>query len=569
MEKLSSKVVRNAALYVRVSDLKQVRLEGSLDTQVEALKSYIASRQKQSFQEDWRVYGVFREEGKSAKEGVARPELERIVRAIRAGGVNAVVVTKMDRLVRSLVQFLELWKLFEDNDVTLISLAESFDTSNPMGRAMLKMVVLFAEMERERIGERVREGVRHRMDLGYYVGGPTLGYDFDPANPGKLVVNQEEAALVIDLFEQYVELGSLSQLRKYAVRRGIVSKQYVSKRQGLPVGGSPLSLTQVKRVLTNPLYTGLVPNSENELIIGKHEPIVPERVWKRVQSKLNAQVRTRHNANQEPLYAFFLKGIIHCGQCQSSMTPRYAYGRSQRYYYYSCTNRTRHGTGACSLKDVPAPALDEAFLNRLKELGEQAGYVRHLSQQKSLSNTVKLEQLELRRKALERELAELHRRMNRWTDLLSLSKQEGAERTILHRIGEAEAREEAIKAELEALHMQKSDLRDRTVDPEQVCQNLHQFAELLDHAEPAEKRALVGLMVQKLVWTPGEVKYALFEKPSPEVLAEAAAGTASGGSLVSEGWCPFGHPRRTRTARTSASRLPTTPGRPTASSTSS
>lgn len=543
----SGVVQRNAVLYVRVSDPKQAKLEGSLDTQAGALKNYVASRRQHAFQENWSIVGVYREEGKSAKEGVARPELQRMLSAIRSGEANTILVTKMDRLVRSLVQFLDLWRMFEEYEVTLISLAESFDTSSPMGRAMLKMVVLFAEMERERIAERVREGVRHRMDLGYYVGGPTLGYDFDPANPGKLVVNQDEAAQVVHLFEQYLELGSLAQVQKYAARKGVVSKQYVSKRQGLPVGGAPFSLTQVKRMLTNPLYVGLVPNSENELITGKHEPIVPERVWKRVQRRVNAQVRTRHNANEELLYGFFLKGIISCGQCQSSMTPRYAYGRSQRYYYYSCTNRTRHGTAACSLKDVPAPALDEAFLGRLKELGEQAGYVRHLSQQKNLSANVELEQLELRRKALERELAELHRRMNRWTDLLSLSKQEGAERTILHKIGEAEAREAAIRAELEELAIQKSALRERTVDPAQVCKNIHQFAELLDHAEPAEKRALVGLMVHKVIWTPEEVKYALYEQPSPEVLAEAV-GAASDGSLLSEGWCTTSQTQRTNPA---------------------
>jgi len=540
------KVVRNAALYVRVSDRKQAKLEGSLDTQAEALKSYLASRQQHSFQEEWRIYGVFREEGKSAKEGVLRPELQRIVQAIRSGDVNAVVVTKMDRLVRSLVQFLELWKLFEENDVTLISLAESFDTSSPMGRAMLKMVVLFAEMERERIGERVREGIHHRMDLGYYVGPPTLGYDFDPANPGKLVVNQEETALVLDLFEQYLATGSLARLRKYLARKGIVSKQYVSKRQGLPFGGGALSVTQLKRHLTNPLYIGLVPNSEGDLIQGKHQPIVPENLWNQVRRRLQVQIRTRHNSNEETLYPFFLKGLIFCGECDSAMTPRSAHGRSQRYFYYSCTRRTRHGTEACSIKDVPAPALDDAFLGRLKELGENENFVVHLGKQKALNSTVEFDQLELRRKTLERELADVRRKVSKWTDLLGMSKTEGGEKAILRKIGEAEERDESIKAELEEMTIRKRELREQNADPEQVCQTLHAFAELIDAAEPSEKRMLVKLLVAKVVWTTGEIKYALYEQPNPDMLDQPEpVGATSDGSLLKGKWCTTSQTQRT------------------------
>lgn len=507
--------------YIRVSTNKQAfRNEGSLDTQEDSLSSFVLAKQKQQVvakdQIDWQITDVYREEGKSAKN-TNRPELQRLFHDIKTGRVNTVIVTKIDRITRSLCDFLDIWKFFEANDVTFVSLNESVDTSTPMGRAMVRIVVIFAEMEREQIAERVREKTEWRKEQGFYCGSPCLAYDFDPENRGHIKINEAETVVVRHIYEAYLKLGSVRATARSINEQGYRSKTYIS-RAGKPMGGAPFCNTSIEQILENPLYIGKVRNGGG-LINGKHEGFLPVELWERVQSRLHKQIRTRHNALEERQYAFLLAGLIYCGNCDAQLTPRWAGGRSQRYFYYACTSRNHGGKIACDMKDVPAPTLDDAFAQRIMELGEKRQYVKNLCSQSNLGHQIELEQLENRRKGLERQLGQLRRKLQRWSDLLADSKDHGAEAQLLKMIGSASQEDQAIETSLKEIDREKGKLKERTADPKAIVQTLRTFSELFGAATDEEKRLLVRLTVHKVIWTPTEVKYALYEHPDDGKLA--------------------------------------------------
>jgi len=533
--------MKHVGLYTRVSTLKQAfKNEGSLEVQEDCLRSYLGVRQKQQAglkeAEEWQFVGLYREAGKSAKN-TQRPELQRLLHDIRTDRVNTIMVTKIDRITRSLRDFYDLWGLFEQKQITFISLAESFDTSTIMGRAMLKLVVLFAEMERERIAERVRETTEHRIGTGHYCGGPVLGYDFDPNNKGMLIVNPEEAALVRLIDETYLKIGSVLATTGSINKRGYRTKTYLS-REGKPMGGTPFFNTGIHRVLKNPLYIGKIDDGEN-LVDGKQEAIVPLDLWNRVQRRLEAQVRTRHNDQHQRQYTFLLEGLVRCGQCGNMLSPRSAHGRNAKYFYYGCTTRWHQGRTACNMKDVSAPTLDGAMVERIKGLGQERDYVERLASGSNVSTQHELQQLELSKKTLERQRAKVRRKLERLSDLLTASKAYGAEDQLLKMIGEASKEDQAIQVALDEVVTKKDSIRQQTVDPDLVCKNLHTFTELFDAATEAEKQALVKLILHQVIWTPAEVKYALYEQPSAEALDELTQvkgeNEANGSPLLS-GW---------------------------------
>ena len=137
-----------------------------------------------------------------------RPELQRMLRAVRCGEINVVICTKIDRFTRSLQDFFTLYDALQKSGAQFISLDEAFDTTTATGKAMLKIALVFAELERERTSERTKESMTARAQRGLFNGGRVLGYDLDPENKGVLKVNLEEKALVELIFAKALELGS-------------------------------------------------------------------------------------------------------------------------------------------------------------------------------------------------------------------------------------------------------------------------------------------------------------------------------------------------------------------------
>jgi site-specific DNA recombinase len=246
-------------LYVRVSTERQSEIkDGSLDTQADRLKQYAGFREKSPSESNkppkWKIVHVYREEGKSGKD-TERPELQRLLSDIANGKINTVLCTKIDRITRSLIDFYKLNDTFKKHHIDFISLEEGFDTSTPMGQAMLKMTLVWAELEREQTSKRTKDKMLWRAQQGLWNGGHVLGYDLVDK---KLVINQREAKLVNLVFKKYLELGSVLKVVEFLNDHGYRTKEYISRRKEHKKGGSLFYNQYVSHILTNKLYLGKI-----------------------------------------------------------------------------------------------------------------------------------------------------------------------------------------------------------------------------------------------------------------------------------------------------------------------
>jgi DNA invertase Pin-like site-specific DNA recombinase len=242
--------------YVRVSSQRQATEGDSLIAQRHEIEQEVEIRKRR---ENWKVANLefYVDAGRSAKDQ-NRPELQRLTQDIKAGQVDVVICFKLDRITRSLGDFIDLWELFDNHNVNVISLREQFDTSTPTGRAMLRLIMVFAELEREMTAERTFATMRDRVERGLWNGGYVIGYLSDASEPGKLIVDPEWADIIRkQFFDAFEDVGSAGGVQRRLHALGIRWPVRTS-RSGKVRGGKFFTKQQVISILRNPLYIGCI-----------------------------------------------------------------------------------------------------------------------------------------------------------------------------------------------------------------------------------------------------------------------------------------------------------------------
>jgi DNA invertase Pin-like site-specific DNA recombinase len=268
------------AIYVRKSTEKGLELEfNSLHNQEEACRNYILS---QAFQ-GWEYHKTYTDGGISGGT-MDRPALKQMMDDMARGHIQVVVVYKVDRLSRSIMDFHNMMKEFDRRNCNFVSITQSFDTSTSMGKLTLNMLLSFAQFEREVSSERVRDKIRASKAKGIWTGGyPPLGYDIINK---KLVVNPVESETLRSIFEKYLELKSLLALRQWTIDNDIKNKKWMTGRD-YEMGGSTFSVHALNNMLRHPVYIGKIRNkATSEIFDGQHEAIVPAELFGRVQQQL-------------------------------------------------------------------------------------------------------------------------------------------------------------------------------------------------------------------------------------------------------------------------------------------
>jgi site-specific DNA recombinase len=348
------------AIYTRKSTEEGLDQEfSSLDAQRESALAYIKSQASQG----WTCLKTPYDDGGFTGGNMERPALKRLLADIQAGNVDCVVVYKVDRLSRSLLDFARMMQTFEQHQVAFVSVTQQFNTAHSMGRLVLNVLLSFAQFEREIISERTRDKIAAARRKGKWSGGlPLLGYDVDP--PGsKLIVNAEEAQQVQAIFALYLECGGLIATVQELGKRGWRNKRWQT-RKGHLRGGLPFAKGSLHHLLTNVVYRGKV-KYKNEVHTGEHEAIVEAKVWQQVQEKLSRKSQSRERLSSGAL----LKGLLHCRPCGTAMTPTYACKNGgRRYGYYVCTNALQRGRTCCPSRLLPGAAIEEWVLKRLQEV---------------------------------------------------------------------------------------------------------------------------------------------------------------------------------------------------------
>jgi DNA invertase Pin-like site-specific DNA recombinase len=269
------------AIYTRKSSEEGLEQEfNSLQAQREACEAFIASQRH----EGWACLATRYDDGGFSGATMDRPALQRLLADIAAGRVNTIVVYKIDRLTRSLVDFAKIVEILDARGASFVSVTQQFNTTTSMGRLTLNILLSFAQFEREVIGERIRDKIAASKKKGMWMGGiPPLGYR---AQDGKLPVIESEAEIVRDILRRYAELGSVRLLKEVLDARGIKSKSWTTV-SGRHVGGKPFSRGALYLILQNRLYRGEIVHKGQSHPAG-HAAIIDQPLWDAVQAQLAA-----------------------------------------------------------------------------------------------------------------------------------------------------------------------------------------------------------------------------------------------------------------------------------------
>jgi site-specific DNA recombinase len=351
------------AIYTRKSTEEGLQQDfNSLDAQREAAEAFILSQKR----EGWQVVADHFDDGGYTGANMDRPALKRLLGAVEAREVDCVVVYKVDRLSRSLMDFARIVEVFDQNGVSFVSVTQQFNTTTSIGRLTLNILLSFAQFEREIISERTRDKMSAARRKGKWIGGhPVLGYDIDP-KARKLIVNPEEAEHVRTIFGLYLELGSLLPVLQEADRRGLRTKRWITG-DGKVRGGQRIAKGTMHGILTNAIYTGMVEH-KGCLYPGEHERIIDQNTWDRVHENLRRN-NGDNGASLKNKFGALLKGLLFCVPCGAPMIHTYTMRNSKRYRYYVCYSAQQKGWKNCATKSVPAQAIESAVLDSIRRLG--------------------------------------------------------------------------------------------------------------------------------------------------------------------------------------------------------
>ncbi|UED67577.1 recombinase family protein [Brevibacillus sp. HD3.3A] len=349
------------AVYMRVSTEDQAREGFSIPAQREKLLAYVHSQ-------GWEVAAIYAEEGVSAKD-TNRPELKRMLKDIREGKTDVVLVYRLDRLTRSVLDLYRLLQEFEKYDVRFKSCTEVYDTTTAIGRLFITLVAALAQWERENLAERVKLGMEQMAKERKRPGGPPpFGYELVD---GALTIQHVEAAGVREMFERYEKGESPRQIAEWANRQGLRGKN-----------GASWGASSVLRLLKNPVYHGALrwnytdglqrQNSPDQWIVEEaaHPAIIDKDLFMRIQQKMAA----RSSLHPRVLGSTFcFSGLLYCSLCHSPMRGKTANTKSagKRYVhrYYVCKNKQ---AGRCDAPAIREDRLEQAILSELMSYSHEA-----------------------------------------------------------------------------------------------------------------------------------------------------------------------------------------------------
>ncbi|MGY3479554.1 recombinase family protein [Bradyrhizobium ottawaense] len=348
---MSKPVVRKlrCAVYTRKSSEEGLDMEfNSLEAQREACEAYVASHK----QEGWLLVPDQYDDGGFSGGTLERPALKRLLADIEAGKVDVVVVYKIDRLSRSLMDFSKLVEAFDRRTVTFVSVTQAFNTTTSMGRLTLNILLSFAQFEREVTGERIRDKFAASRKKGMWMGGwAPFGYE---VKNRKLVINDQNAETVRWIFRRFVTLGSATLLARELKRKDVRNRY-----------GQAIDKGVLYKMLNNRTYIGDAVH-KGTAYPGEHDAIIERKLWDQVHSILQESPRKRaakHRAQTPAL----LKGLIF-DPAGVAMSPTHTRRRGKLYRYYVSQQIIKGAAASSAAFRVPAGEIEEIVVDQVRRV---------------------------------------------------------------------------------------------------------------------------------------------------------------------------------------------------------
>jgi site-specific DNA recombinase len=356
------KTVR-CAIYTRKSSEEGLEQDfNSLDAQREACAAYILSQAS----EGWKAVPDLYDDGGLSGGSLERPALRRLLADIKLGRIDIIVVYKVDRLTRSLLDFAKLVEAFDAASVSFVSVTQSFNTTTSMGRLTLNMLLSFAQFEREVTAERIRDKIAASKARGMWMGGlPPLGYR---PNGRSLTIVEEHAGLVRQIYRRYLELGTV-RLLSDALNNEAVRAPERTTEKGFAYGGGRFSRGQLYSILKNPIYAGKI-SHKGKVWDGNHPALIEEAVWGRVQEQLAKNTQGHRTVRERS--ASLLAGKIFDPNNVPLITVHTTKGQQRyRYYVRRPDSATPAGSPEPTPMRIPANELEQVVTKAIaRELND-------------------------------------------------------------------------------------------------------------------------------------------------------------------------------------------------------
>ena len=484
----SPALTKRVAIYTRKSTEKGLDAAfTSLDAPRESVLAFIASRKEQGFV----LFPERYDDGGFSGGSTERPALQRLLLDLKAGKIDVVACYKIDRISRSLADFVRIMAEIEAAGAALVSITEHFDTTSPMGRMTLNLLATFAQFEREMISERTRDKMAASRRKGHWVGGrPPYGFHLVEK---RLEPHPVDAPRLQEIFALYLRLGSLRALEAELSLRGWRT------RLGGAWGRSSLA-----ELLRQPAYIGKV-RYKDEVHEGLHEGIIKPAVFQRVDALLAAHAQ-QGGARARNKWSVLLRGLLRCGSCGQLMSHSYSARQNRRYHYYQCPSLDSKAMTRCQDARIPVATIEGFVLSQIRAIGEDPALLAATRAALEHEVTTLRPGIETELKALGREKALLKTKTRRLID--ALAQDDTGSSSISREIAKADEQARALERQEDEQRKTLAALDARQEDAEQLANALQHFDAIWQELSVLEKSRIIALLIEDIRFegTSGEIE---------------------------------------------------------------
>lgn len=458
------------ALYIRVSTQEQASEGYSVGEQTTRLKKYAEAM-------GWEIYKIYVDPGFSGGD-TNRPGLKELISDVETGDIDKVVVYKLDRLSRSQLDTLYLIeKVFLTHNTDFVSMSENFDTSTPFGRAMIGILAVFAQLEREQIKERMNMGKQARAKEGKWNGGlEPIGYDYNVVE-GKLKVNEYEKIQILEIFELFLKGTPLKTIERILLNKGYTHKH------------GEWTAKTIKRTLKNNIYIGKMTYRGVDYD-GEHEPIIDEATYSKSLKLLAERAESYKMINYKPgVQTTFLGGLIYCKQCGAKYAKNNWRQRNGSITkIYSCYSRSKKMMKMvkdpnCKNKNWKQDELNDIIFNEIKKLAIDPSYI-HTIRADKVSASDEPNKIDIIRKETEK----IDEQISRFMDLYGLGK--FSIEQVDQKVTALNEQKNALQKELAVLNAEHG-----AITEEEAIEILDSFEEILERGEFDEIRTMIESLI--------------------------------------------------------------------------
>ncbi len=488
------------AIYARVSTDDQAQGEySSLRAQRDICEHYIAIHRD----EGW-ISTLYLEDPGFSGSNMERPGIRALLNEVRTGNIDMIVVYKLDRISRSLREFYDFWEMLQNHNVNFASATQQIDTATPHGMLFLNMLLSFAEFEREQTRERTIAKLTERAKHGKWNGGwvPT-GYSYDKKLQ-KLTLKAGEQELVKEAFNQAIHLRNCTAVAKYLNKMGWrTRKRTLVRKDGSTreVGDKRFIGYRVQAMIANPIYKGMVLKDGKEYP-SEHPAIVSSQLWRQANDALKPREREGPIFLHQDRHVHLLKGLLRCGDCGTSLTPKPAGKKDpdgNPYLYYTCNNVSKEGGQAqCSVRNIPVRPFEDLIIRYIGEIGKHPEIIKAAVLDANATKNKGIKPLKAKLVLLDRRFDELSKAVN---NFMETAKRQGARRIADEMVQEAERlAEEKRLVELEREKI-KIDIQYKekvVTDARIIADSLLQFEKAFKYLPAADQKEVIRLLVKEI-----------------------------------------------------------------------